>query len=297
MHDAKASAIIGRLHLDGASEEWPMTEDSQRELTAMIRTMEIFDDSYYRNINRLEGLTMRFWPELTKHLTLQSATLLELLKEFGSPEAVSQSIEAAGELMRKTGGATLKATKIKAVLDGAASSLGVKPVEGEREHVQELCREIRRLSKQRNNARSRIEKITQDIDCVKAMTPVTGKVTAAILYMTLGNMNIYDNAGSVAKSLGLNLKERSSGKHKGQLRITKRGSGSARMYLYMAVLRLIKNNTIIRAWYQKKIIRDGGVKMKALIAIMRKLAGALWHVGKGATFDASLLFDTKRLAI
>jgi len=129
------------------------------------------------------------------------------------------------------------------------------------------------------------------------MTPVIGKVTAAVLYMTLGNMEGYDNAGSVAKSLGLNLKERSSGKHKGQLRITKRGSGSARMYLYMAVLRLVQNNTITKAWYQKKIIRDGGLKMKALVAIMRKLAGALWHVGKGAKFDASLLFDTSRLAI
>ena len=115
--------------------------------------------------------------------------------------------------------------------------------------------------------------------------------------MTLGNMESYENAGSVAKSPGLNLKERSSGKHKGQLRITKRGSGSARMYLYMAVLRLVHNNTIIKAWYQKKIIRDGGLKMKALVAIMRKMAGALWHVGKGAKFDASLLFETSRLAI
>ena len=31
MHDAKASAIISRLHLDGASEEWPMQENTQRE--------------------------------------------------------------------------------------------------------------------------------------------------------------------------------------------------------------------------------------------------------------------------
>ncbi len=297
MHDAKASAIIGRLHLDGASEEWPMAEDSQRELIAVIRTMEMYDDAYHRNINRLEGLTMRYWPELTKHLKLQSATLLELLMAFGSPEYVAQSSQAAMALMRKTGGSALKDDKIKAVLESAPVSLGVKCIEAEREQVRTLCHEIRRLQKSRNQARSQVEEMTQDIDCVKAMCPVIGKVTAAVLYMTLGNMAGYDNAGSVAKSLGLNLKERSSGKHKGQLRITKRGSGSARMYLYMAVLRLVKNNTIVKAWYQKKIIRDGGVKMKALVAIMRKLAGALWHVGKGAKFDASLLFDTSRLTV
>jgi transposase len=297
MHDAKASAIIGRLHLDGASEEWPMAEDSQRELTAVIRTMEMFDDAYRRNVNRLEGLTMRYWPELTKYLQLQSATLLELLKEFGSPESVAQFSQEAGELMKKTGGTVLKAAKIKAVLESASISLGVKCIEAEREQVRELCREIRRLQKLRRHARSQVEALTQDIDCVKEMTPVIGKVTSAVLYMTLGSMEGYANAGSVIKSLGLNLKERSSGKHKGQLRITKRGSGSARMYLYMAVLRLVKNNTIIRAWYQKKIIRDGGLKMKALVAIMRKLASALWHVGKGEKFDAALLFDSNRLAI
>jgi transposase len=297
MHDAKASAIIGRLHLDGLSEEWPMPEDSQRELTAVVRTMEMYDDAYYRNVNRLEGLTARYWPELTKYLKLQSATLLELLKEFGSPEFVAQSSQEAGELMKKIGGAALKEEKIKAVLESAPNSLGVKCIEAEREQVQELCQEIRRLQKLRRQARYRVEALTQNIDCLKEMTPVIGKVTSAVLYLTLGNVEGYDNAGSVAKALGLNLKERSSGYKKGQLRITKRGSGFARMYLYMAVLRLVKSNTIIKAWYHKKIIRDGGLKMKALVAIMRKLAGALWHVGKGAKFDASLLFDTSRLAI
>ncbi len=297
MHDAKASAIIGRLHLDGLSEEWLMADDSQRELTAVIRTMEMYDDAYYRNINRLEGHIARYWPELTRFLKLQSATLLELLKEFGSPASVAQLSQEAGKLMKKTGGACLKEEKIKAVLESAPTSLGVKSIEAERKQVQEICREIRRLQKLRRQARYRVEALTQNIDCLKEMTPVIGKVTAAVLYLTLGNMERYDNAGSVAKALGLNLKERSSGYQKGQLRITKRGSGSARMYLYMAVLRLVKSNTIIKAWYHKKIIRDGGIKMKGLVAIMRKLAGALWHVGKGAQFDASLLFDTNRLAI
>jgi transposase len=296
-HDAKSSAIIARLHLGGIGEEWPIAEDSQRELTAVIRTMEMYDDAYYRNVNRLEGLTARYWPELTKYLKLQSATLLELLKEFGSPTLVALSPKKAGELMRKTGGASLKEEKIKAVLESAPNTLGLESIEAEDEQVRELSGEIRRLHKLRNKARSQVEALTQDIDCVKEMTPVIGKVTAAVLYVTLGNMEGYDNAGSVTKSLGLNLKERSSGNYKGQLRITKRGSGSARMYLYMAVLRLVKGNRIIKAWYHKKIIRDGGLKKKALVAIMRKLSGALWHVGKGAKFDASLLFDTSRLAI
>jgi len=297
MHDAKASAIISRLHLDGASEEWPMQEETQRELTAAIKMMEVYADAYRRNVNRLEGLTMRYWPELTQHLKLQSATLLELLMKYGCPEYVAQNSQEAKVLMIKTGGHSLQEDKINAVLESARNSLGVKCIEAEREHVQELCIEIRRLQKLRHLAKTKIEILTQNTDSVCEMIPVVGKVTAAVLYTILGDMNEYDNAGSVVKTLGLNLKERSSGKHKGALRITKRGSGLARMYLYMAALRLIHKNVIIKAWYQKKIRRDGGVKMKAVIAIMRKLAGALWHVGRGSKFDASKLFDVSRLAI
>ncbi|MCK4604944.1 MAG: transposase, partial [Deltaproteobacteria bacterium] len=94
-----------------------------------------------------------------------------------------------------------------------------------------------------------------------------------------------------------NLKEHSSGKHKGKLKITKRGSGTVRMYLFMAVLRLIQKNFIVQAWYQNKVDRDGGTKMKAVVAVMRKLARALWYVGQGKRFDAAKLFDVKRLGL
>jgi len=296
-HDAKAAAIIGWLHLQGSSEEWPMQGDEQRELAAAIKIMELHDDTYYRYVNRLEALTMRYWPELTQYLKLQSATLLELLMKYGCPDDVIPDIEQAKLLMIKTGGSSLKITKIEAVLESAKVSLGVKGIEAEKEQVQVLCSEIRRLQRLRRQAKNKIEELTHNIDSVREMAPVIGKVTAAILYMALGNVKEYDNAGSVVKALGLNLKERSSGKHKGLLRITKRGSGSARRYLYMAVLRLIHGNSIIKAWYQKKIIRDGGIKKKAIVAIMRKLASALWHVGKGSKFDSAKLFDVNRLAL
>lgn len=297
MHDAKASAIIGYLHLEGYSEPWPMPDEDQRTLTAAIRTMEMYDDAYYRNINRLEALTMRYWPELSSILSLQSATLLELLIRYGCPDHVEQCRDEAETLMKKVGGAQLKDDKVQAVLASAAASLGVKSIEAERLQVQELCQEIRRLQQQRRHAQQQVEGLTQDVDGVKAMSPVLGKVTAAVIYLAVGGMHAHSGAGSVVKALGLNLKERSSGKHKGQLRITKRGSGSARMYLYMAALRLIRCDKIIKAWYSKKISRDGGMKMKAIVAIMRKLAGALWHVGKGVAFDASKLLDTRRLAL
>jgi len=37
--------------------------------------------------------------------------------------------------------------------------------------------------------------------------------------------------------------------------------------------------------------------MKAVVAVMRKLARALWYVGQGKPFDAAKLFDVNRLGL
>ncbi len=100
----------------------------------------------------------------------------------------------------------------------------------------------------------------------------------------------YTNSRSYCKALGLNLKERSSGQHKGQLKITKRGSGPARRDLYLATLRLINHNEMVSTWYEKKVQAQGGRgKLKIVVALMRKLSRALRHLARGQAFDARRL--------
>ena len=65
----------------------------------------------------------------------------------------------------------------------------------------------------------------------------------------------------------------------------------------MAVLRWVQTDVVAKAWYQRKIERDGARKMAALIALMRKLAKALYHVGRGEPFDSRKLFDCSRLDV
>jgi transposase len=93
----------------------------------------------------------------------------------------------------------------------------------------------------------------------------------------------------------LNLKEKSSGRLKGQLKITKRGSSIARKYFYLAALRLIQNDPLVKQWYDEK--KDPKAKMKTVIALMRKLAKAVWHVGRGEAFDASKLFSLPKQTV
>ena len=116
------------------------------------------------------------------------------------------------------------------------------------------------------------------------MGELIGLVTTAVLLSCHLDPRKFYCPRAFQKAMGLNLKEKSSGRHIGQLKLTKRGSSLARRYLYFATLRLLNNNPVIKAWYDKKV--DPRAKKKTVIALMRKLAKALWYVARGEIFDA-----------
>src|SRR5262249_46660642 len=102
------------------------------------------------------------------------------------------------------------------------------------------------------------------------------------------------------KAMGLNLTEKSSGTVRGELRLSKRGDPRARRWLYLAALRLVQRDRGVRQWYQAKKARDGGGReiKRALVAVMRKLALALYQVGaRGAAFDPARLFPGEQESV
>jgi len=295
-HDAKAAYQIGWLHLNARSARWELRSEQRRLLGALLEELKVYQERRRSSLNRLEAQLARHWPELPTILGLGSVSLMTLLARFGSAAQVAAEPEEAEALLRRCARAALSQEKIAAVIDSARQSLGVPCIEAERRWVQGLAEDL--LAQHR--AVQRTEKaIAQQVEADPVATrlaEVVGKTTAAVLIECIGEPEAYPNAASYLKALGLNLKERSSGKHVGALKITKRGPGLGRFYLYFAVLRQIAQDSIMRAWHQAKTARDGGHKGKSIVALMRKLAKALWHVGRGERFDTRRLFDTAHLA-
>ena len=297
LHDAKAAYVIGRLHLEGVSKPWQALSEPRREQQALIAELDLFESEQQRNLNRLEAALSRHWPELVQIMDLHRVSLLSLIGEYGSPQAVAAHRHQAQQLMRGIGGGQLKAEKVQQVLDSSESTLGIPCTEGERHYLQVLGRELV-CSHQRVQAiEQRIADEVAADPLLTRMAQVVGKTTSLVLGATLGTPLEYPNAHSYLKALGLNLKERSSGKHKGQLKITKRGPGKARGYLYFAVLRWLYRDRVIGAWYRNKSQRDGNIKGKAIVAIMRKLVLALWYVARGEAFDSRKLFNPRTLGL
>jgi len=110
-----------------------------------------------------------------------------------------------------------------------------------------------------------------------------------VLWVTLGNPADYPCGAAYRKAAGLNLKERSSGKYRGQLKITKRGPSLARRWLYFAAMRVVQEPAV-RPWFEAKKAKDKGRGQGALLAVARKLMLALYAVtARGETFDARRL--------
>lgn len=293
MHDAKAAYLIGRLHLDGISQPWREPEAHRRSLRAELTCLELAQERYHRALNRLEARLARHWPEAPYWVSLQSVSLLQLLAEYGDPALVAADPERADQLLGEVGGHWLKREKREGLLHSAAETVGVPMLAAERQLIQELAQEmLSARERSRQLERQLSEQVSQNPGLTR-MAEAVGKTSAVVLYCALGSADDYANAASYLKAAGLNLKERSSGKHKGNLKLTKRGPGVARYYLYFAALRLVARPGPVRDWYQAKLAQSGEPKGKRLTALVRKLAKALWHVAQGSRFDPAKLFEPR----
>ena len=296
LHDAKATELIGMLHGQGRSQPWPEPPPEQRALTAQLARLRVCKQRYQDDINRLEAQLSRHWPESLRLFDVGSATLHRLIAEYGSPAQVSARRPEAEALMRRYGGHWLGQEKIEQLLCSAEYTLGVPCVAEECEWLQWLATTILQTHQQLRQIERAIEAKVVQYTAWAAIAKLVGKVTSAVLLAALGDPNTYPDADSYIKGMGLNLKEHSSGKHQGRLKITKRGPSVVRFYLYFAALRLIQADPVVQRWYLAKTQRPGAIKNKTTIELMRKLAKAVWHIAKGEVFTVDKLFDLKAVA-
>lgn len=297
-HDAKAACVISWLHWDGGTIPWRVRVGAERELSARARVLAHYEQEEQRLLQKLEALLARHWPEVTGILKLTSRSLPELLCDFGGPAAVAANPDEARRLLYRVSRRRLAPEKISAILESAGRTRGTPTIVAEQETVSTFAREMLRCRDKAGEFQSQVESLAEEHGSAAAMTPTLGAKTSGVLVAVCGDPRDYPHADAYQKAAGLNLKVRSSGKYKGQLKITKRGPGVARWYLFLATLRLIQKDAVVRAWYEQKVAKDGGrLRMNAIVAVMRKLVRALWHVARGEAFDATKLFDTRKLGL
>lgn len=298
LHDSKSSQLVAQLHVQGLSEVWESRSEIERECRALVSVLGYLEKNQQRLVNRLEAQLARHWPESLSAGALQRKSFVALLAQEASPEHIARAAESSEGLLRRVSRGKLSAEIRATLVRLAGSTLGVPMTKAEREMVRFTAQELLRTRAEIRRVEGELENLPQSSDEVGRLRSVVGPKTTAMLIGKLGLPSRYRHARAFRKSLGLNLKEKSSGKHQGQLRITKRGPGLVRWYLYLATLRLIQSDSRFKAWHRAKVRRDGsGPQTRSIVALTRKLALALFHVAHGARFDSRLLLDPQRLGL
>lgn len=260
LHDAKSCVVMAKLHRQGVSRAYAEASDDRRQLRALVNRRRVYEKPLQMHLGELEALLGRHWPEILVDMDVwRQRTALSLLVAYPCPADVAAHPTEAFELMRRVGRNGLKPARLQQVIDSATSSVGLPASAQECELIRCVATEALRLRDAMKSVDKELESIADTHDATRSIAPVVGRATAVVLVAYLGTLSEYGSAAALEKACGLNLKIKSSGNVSGRPSLTKRGSPEARAYLYLAAMRLVKDDPNMKAWYRAR----GGVSRES----------------------------------
>ena len=294
-HDGKDAAVIAELAAFGKATPWPYREPSETdaEMASWADWLDAQQNLQRMWVGRLESLLARHWPEATRLLGLSSVTLLQMLAHYGGPAKLAEDSAATARLAG-WGRHVLAPTKIAQLVAAAVGTVGVRQGEQEIERMRQYATMALAAYRETQKARRELQRLAEGNEVIRRQAKVVGAATACMLWVMLGDPRNYPSGEAYRKAMGLNLKERSSGKYQGQLKISKRGPSIVRRWMYFAAMRM-SQSVFVRRWFAAKKAKDKDRGKGALIAVARKLALALHAVGAhGKPFEPWRLFPSNQ---
>jgi transposase len=289
-HDGKDAAVVAELARIGRAKPWKyeVASDWEQELELQVDRAECSRRLLQLWSGRIEGKLARHWPEVLPQLKVQSSTLLQTLREYGGPDLLAADPQAAKQLSG-FGRGYLTTERRDQVLEGAKQTVGVRLTTRQRQQIQDYAAKAWAAREELKAATRKLTALAKQQPTLLAMGQVVGVATACVLWAYLGDVHHYHCSWAYVKAMGLNLKERSSGIWQGKLKISKRGFGAVRAWMYLAAMRQVRSEPA-RSWYLAKKQKDQEHGKGALVGIMRRLGRAVYAVGtSGEAFDARRL--------
>jgi transposase len=278
--DRKDPKVIADIIELGHALTVVIPEGPAAELRRLTQGRERTIESRTRLFNQLQCLLASIFPEFLQVMNdVKTASAQHLLRNYPMP----QDIVALGEsslaaLLRKVSRGKLREDRARALFEAAHESVGI------REGRDSMLLEIRLILETTASYDRFIEGLETEMLRHLKQIPYShlilslkgiGPVTAAGLIGEVGDFTKFGTIGEVMKLAGLDLYEVSSGKHRGKLRISKRGRPRIRKLLYLAALSTVRKGGAMHKWYQRALGR-GMIKTKALVAVSRKLLGIIF---------------------
>lgn len=296
-NDFKDARVIAQLVKDGRYSEPNIPTGIYAELRVGMNMRDRLTEDQRRVKGRIDNWLDRYFPEFhTVFKKWDGKTALMTLETFPLPqEIVDKGVTGIVQCWKQGIKRAVGKKRALALLEAAKSSIGL--TEGlvmARQELMTLLNQYRMVGQEIQELMQQIENILKEIPGYQEMMsiPGVGQVTIAGFLAEVGNLENYHHPRQIQKLAGLNLKENSSGKHKGQTRITKRGRPRLRALLFRCVMPLVANNPEFKALHHYYTTRQHNPlkKKQSLIALCCKLIRVLFAIGSKRTpYDGRML--------
>ena len=253
--------------------------------------------------NRFARWFAIYFPEYTDVFgDYEAQSSMLLLKKACTPEAIVElGAEKINQIWRD---AKLRAVGMKratTLCETAKRSIGLKKGSSAARYEMKLLLEDYEYKKAQLDAvMEEIEKLCRKIPESEQMLAIKGigVITVAGFLAEVGDVRRFESPRQIQKLAGLSLRENSSGKHKGQTTISKRGRSKLRAVLFNAAIPLIAKNPEFRSLHEYYTTRTNNPlkKKQSVIAISCKLIRVFYAIlANGVTYDAQkMLSDIHR---
>ena len=285
--DRKDPRVIADVISLGHALTLVVPEGAAAELRRLTHTRERAMKRRTALLNQLHYLMAVVFPEFLEVMKkISTKTAIYLIKNYPAPQhLVAMGSESLSKVLKKISRGQITEQQAQRLFEVAQKSIGIH--EGQQSMLLEIQYLVGAVEKE-NRFIADLEKqmivslnqipYSQSILSVKGI----GKITAAGLIGEVGDFGKFKTIAEITKLAGLDLYEISSGNHKGQHRISKRGRSLMRKLLYFAVVNMIRSSGLLHEpWHQ--MVQRGMPTMKIMVALSRKLLRLIFALARDNT--------------
>lgn len=292
-NDRKDPKTIAMLVKDGRYMEPYIPEGIYSDLRNVMETRWRIVKQQTSIRNRIKRWISIYFPEFNKVFKdWEGKTALLTLKEFPTPmKIIEKGIDVIVTTWRKEikrAAGTKRACKL---IEAAKKTVGVREgLKSAENELSMLLEEYELLQRQYDKTMALVEELTEQIPGIKEMQKIKGigLITAAGFIAEVGDITRFEHPKQIQKLAGLSLKENSSGKHKGQTTISKRGRKRLRALLFQGIMPVVAKNTEFKELHHYYTSRSTNPlkKKQSLILLCCKLIRIFYALlNKGVAYD------------
>ena len=192
--------------------------------------------------------------------------------------------------MKRASGVSGRA-KAAALLAAAKRSIGdTRATEEARQDIRRLLQMYEQMIHMLSEMEETVQAALGEIPLAEQLRSIhgLGNMTLAAILGGAGDLRLYAHGRQLLRRAGLNLAECTSGKFKGQTKLSKRGDNTLRKHLYWGMLSLVQQNPDFKRWHAHNQAK-GMKKQASLFKLIGKLARILiGMVQRGETYRSAL---------